>query len=508
MKARTSTTESNGVKKNKKVASATNNSEEHTIFSNEGLRIEREPISVRILANVSRETKSESDINGAISDNGIKKTVVSTGNLRFNSESTDKSDHYLKIAGQRTVSTGNVRLASESSTTNYRNTINSPERVASISGQYKNDYNIMQIHKVIMQNFEYDRQVRQIKSEKELRKLRDKLEKPMSGVDRKMLEESIRILDEDLNKIITRSEEKQYNLQSKEVLDAYQKLPPVSKKIIFGSTSDVIDIEDNDKEERLDVISRYLDIAKKYLDVNVVRQVEIDPGCPGCGYNIYELSKDMHFEFFEYCPRCDTELSKHIPNEITHDKTNLPSGYDDLQNFIKEMQCYEGTQKTKIHDNLLRDLDEYFLAFKLPLSEEIKKKPLNPDGSRGKTDRDLMYRALHDTGYVKYYADINLICNIYWGWILPNISGLREILIQDYIRLQPIYHIVPKVRKSNLTRPFRLYKQLQLRGHPCSPSHFKLAKEDSLKEQEAIWKEMMKIAAQKFPKDDYRYISG
>ncbi len=374
-----------------------------------------------------------------------------------------------------------------------------------ITGSYTDDYNILKIHKIILNNFIYHRTYTLHILRKKLDIERDKLNKQMSVIDLKSIKKNVASLESEIEDITERISEKQYLEASARLVAEYSELGIKKKTIYFGQKSPSVTTENPQDEKRLSIISRYLEIAGRYVEINVVREIKYDNCCPGCSYNIDALSKDMHYDNYEYCPKCNSELTRYIPNSSS-EKTTTINTYNDLANFIKEFDRYAGDQKIKIPDVLISDLDQYFASYKLPPSEEIRKLPVRPDGTKEGTDRDMMLRALHETGHVGFYVDVNLICATYWGWKKPTVSHLKTKVIEDYLKTQPIYHSIPKVRRSNLTLQVRLLKHLQLRGHECKSCYFKIVKDESLQEQENIWQQMMVIAAQKYPNDGFVYM--
>ena len=124
---------------------------------------------------------------------------------------------------------------------------------------------------------------------------------------------------------------------------------------------------------------------------------------------------------------------------------------------------------------------------------------MDSEGRRGKTTKQLMYKALLETGNSGYYEDINLICHVYWGWLLPDIEHLEDRIMHDYDVTQRIYNEIPKDRRSSLNSQFRLYVHL-LRyqkeiSFPIRAKDFKIpTTRDILEWHYSIWSEIVRQA--------------
>ena len=115
--------------------------------------------------------------------------------------------------------------------------------------------------------------------------------------------------------------------------------------------------------------------------------------------------------------------------------------------------------------------------------------PMNEDGTRGDTSKDLMYSALHDVVLAQYYEDVNLICHVYWGWKLQDVGHLEDAIMTDYDRSQMIFEQHKGSRKSCLNTQYRLWRHLARRGHPCKSKDFKIVKTPEIVDfHESMWK--------------------
>ena len=385
------------------------------------------------------------------------------------------------------------------------NADNIPDR---ISATYSDDYDILHVHDIVLCKLNHEKRGL---PELSLKKgeIEKRLEDQLKIVERKKL---LTQLDEIKTKIQTTETEirkKSYLEESKDFLQRYQQLGPIIKVRSFLDEDDDGDkakqekIEQQqspDQEERLLVIRRYLEIAKKYIPINVVRIIPNDRRCPGCGQDLVIVDSEDYS--LERCEECGYERQnfsrpsffKEAPNQ---GKSVSNSDYEDRENFIKAFDCYLGEQQSP-PPSLFLALDAWAEKYGHPTKEEIRKIPFNEDtddGTRGEYGKSMLLQALADEGYADYYKDVKLIGHLHWGWRLPSISQQdRDLIIQDYDNTQRVFNAIPKERKSSLNTQYRLYRHLQARKIPCKPTDFKLPTTPNiLEEQDIYWREMVKV---------------
>ena len=167
---------------------------------------------------------------------------------------------------------------------------------------------------------------------------------------------------------------------------------------------------------------------------------------------------------------------------------------EDVNNFVKILDKFEGKTSLIIDNHLIELLDNYFLGLGMKKGSEIKKIPCNLDGKKDGTTRKLMWNALEYLNYSQYYDETSYICNIYWGWKLPDITKYRDQLIKDYQLTQNIWNSIKSEykRSASLGTQFRLYVQLMAVGYPhCNRDDFKIQENiESLRLHNDAWKRM------------------
>lgn len=244
------------------------------------------------------------------------------------------------------------------------------------------------------------------------------------------------------------------------------------------------------------IIQKYLDIASKYINVEVIRELPPKVLCPGCGIDFRDLHIDDND--VQVCPKCRIEQIAPPRSSVLVENSN--TNYEDRETFIKSLRRYEGKQINKLPDNIIPLLDDHFKSYGLADSKTIRALPLTRKGTKLNTSRDLMHKALKSTGLVDYYEDMNLICHLCWGWALPDISSIESTILDDYDKIQQIFKELPKERTSNLNGQFRLFKHLEMRGHTCSVHDFKVVTtRDIIEEYDSLWEKMIREAQKRYP---------
>ena len=364
-----------------------------------------------------------------------------------------------------------------------------------------------------MKKFNRDKFIKlnQLKKNKEIEE--NRIKQIMNMVDRK---NSLKLIDKYKNEIenIEKNEYlNNYVNQVSELIDIYRNLGTISKVISFKTTK----IDENKKNEIIDekqeyrqrVISRYLDIARHYINLDIVRESDNNYKCLVCNLNFEntEIYDSNSYKF--YCPNCNTEKQLISRSAYYKDSTRISTSsknnYEDRENFEKSLKRYQGKQPVKFNQSLFISLDNFFKSYDGKyISENVKKLPLDHRGRRLDTNKDLMYKALFDTGNAIHYEDINLICHLYWGWKLPDVSHLEDDIMNDYDLSQKVYESIKTDRKSCLNTQYRLFRHLRRRGHNCRADDFKIVKtRDILEYHENMWEQICNTLGWYFEEIEY-----
>jgi hypothetical protein len=290
------------------------------------------------------------------------------------------------------------------------------------------------------------------------------------------------------------SEYGKYVDETKSIVQQYHQLYYKPAVIIFGKPQKPETKLCNEKmEHRHKLIENFLEIAKKFVNIEMKREYKYEDNCPCCGDSMEDLYTDENG--IQLCVQCGYEriqLSSTSSSKVVV-KAISKSDYEERKNFMTALHKYECKQMTRFSKKLYKDLDNYFSKEGLPIGDEIKKLPLNERGMRGKTSRNMLLNALSATGYSEFYVDCSLIGHLYFGWDAPNVEHLEDRIMQDYDDTQKIFNSLHlNGRSSSLNIQYRLFKHLQLVGHPCVAEDFNIVKTlDILENLEILWKQMV-----------------
>lgn len=348
-----------------------------------------------------------------------------------------------------------------------------------IVDHYIDDYDITYIHDIIMSQLLQEKKNCN-KLNEEIIKLEELLKKPQIYNVKKDLITQIEELKIKLNDINQDVKLTEYQNKTKDLLTNY-----------------IIKKKNKDFLEKHKIIDSYLIIASKYIDIHVKRLYQSKENC--C-INCHSSLRDVKInqEGTLRCHHCQTDHQVIINECTSFDcKLNVMGVDNDMENFRRALIRFEGLQD-RPNKIIYEKLDNYFKERGMPSSKEIKKMPLNDRGKKDGTSREILIQALSAIKYSEYYEDCNLIANELWGWVLPNLTHVREKIYKHYSITQKIFYKIPlevRGRISSLGTAFRCYKHLQLVHYPCYQEDFKIADNPtSLSNHIKLWKMMCELS--------------
>ncbi len=356
---------------------------------------------------------------------------------------------------------------------------NLPQR---IEGSYIHDYNILYIHNILLKKFSQDKKNNLSTFQNNIIIEKDNIEKLQTLIDRKRSRKLIEYYTTEIDKLINNYTREEYLLKSKKYIEEYKKLGSIYHVVSFISNDKNMNIvapeNENIQKKRHSIIFNYLEICRKYIVIDLIRDLPNLDCCPGCGVNIKDHPVVEDETGSSICSNCCLERINIIRQPFYTDGTrvnNSRNNYEDRINFEKVLDRYQGKQNNKPPVELYNKLDIWFKKHGLKSSTFYQSLSVNEEGKKDGTSRSLMYKALGDIKCSGYYDDINLIMNVFWGWKLPNVSFLEERIMKDYDLFQIIYEEVldKEGRKSSLNSQWRLYKHLKKLGHKCKKIDFK-----------------------------------
>jgi hypothetical protein len=368
-----------------------------------------------------------------------------------------------------------------------------------ITGTFNMDYNILYVDDIIRKKLEQEKITLLPGLRNKYRNLEALTLQPQTYIMRTSTLSEMENISKLIKEIETGETLRQYNNAVKDLVDEYRKSSGYVKTVIFDlDIADTYEETTDDKRERIIVIDKFLEIAKNYIELDIIRtnttQTDV---CLGCNS---ELSSESIDETgVQRCSVCQTEytvmiLSK-MSKEISHISSPTNTDDESIDNFIRSFVRYQGLQPNEhITEELFSELDHYFSQYGRPLGCEVRLMSLNKRGRRGDTDHKMLWTALRAIGRSDLYEDTNLIGNLYWGWTLHNIMHYKETIISHYMKTQKVFYQIPsqeRGRASSLGTQFRLWRHLQLVGHECYQDEFKIAENaESMRTHNRLWQLM------------------
>jgi hypothetical protein len=355
---------------------------------------------------------------------------------------------------------------------------------------FSENLNILELHEILLKRFSYEKENKTKLLLKEIEYLKSKYNQELYIIEIKSIQHTIQKLKQEYDDIIQEIQKNKYLERTKELLLMYNQIGFKRKVISFNNKqTKKEDILVN--KHRKKIIEMYLDIYKKFYPIHIQYRNIVKPCCQVCQL---ELSKYIcEEEGIVICPKCNTEktmlIHTHIVSEVKY--MNSKDGYEDRENFWKALQRFQGKQNNHIPERLYKELDEYFQSFGLPVGKDICNLELSKKGTRGNTSRSMMFKALSETNNSVFYEDVNLICHMYWGWLLPDISADEDQIMNDYDMTQEVFKKIPKDRRSSLNAQYRLWQHLRIRNYRYPIDDFKIVKTpDILVEHDRIMRIM------------------
>lgn len=369
-----------------------------------------------------------------------------------------------------------------------------------LTKEFSSFLNIIEIDTFIKNKIEYEYEHKLVIYKKQLDMEMKKLQKKLFEIEKINIENDIKFLEKEINDIRERVKINEYINETKDIINLYKDIGPKKKVITFSMSKTEKKQDMNDNKEQLYLIEKFISIAKYYHEINLIYPPK-KLICEGCGANLHKIFSDDSGCCI--CPICGVEKTVLVQNIIISENkgNNMKEGYEDRENFEKALHRFQGKQVNQPPKKLYSELDEYFMSFNppLPTGDIIRKLPLQQNGSKKGTSRSMIIKALSETGNSVFYDDVNLICHLYWGWALPDLSADEDKIMNDYDITQEIYKKIPKDRKSSLNTQYRLWQHLKIRGYNYPIDVFKIVKTpDIIAEHDRIMEMMCKEAGLPF----------
>lgn len=369
-----------------------------------------------------------------------------------------------------------------------------------ISMTYTDDLNLFHLNSQICMALKTEQDERLKLLNTDLALLKAKLPQCKFLIEKKAIEKNINETEQEINKL--QQKLNNYIKETEPFLKQYQQYGPSKKILSFRSNRNNKVVNEILISPKTKLIHDFIQIGQKYIDLHIVRELNIGNSCPGCNADLTDI-EPLDESGLIICPNCKHEKYTFIKQTIE----TATSSNSSLDTLCKSLMKFQGKHPTVLPPNIYKDLDQHFTSYGLPFtSKEIKALPLNDNGTRGETTREIMLRALRDKGYATYYEDLNLICHQYWGWELPNIQDKEEIIIRDIYITEEILKMLPSDLQINLNSQYRLYKLFQLRKLSYNIEYFKIISTRSIiTNYDNVWREIINKAKELYPDLEFEY---
>lgn len=253
-----------------------------------------------------------------------------------------------------------------------------------------------------------------------------------------------------------------YILQTNHLLEEYRQIVNSSSGTSFVKTRS--SHLDEHKRRKNEILSRFLKIAKEYIDIS---NYTVEPQKLECSCGSSDFRFDIDTSVY-ICKTCATEhqVLDDSPAYKDTDRVNMSSRYIYTRkgHLIDAMKRFQGIQNT--------DPVRIERVVQI-LQDEIKLHNLSKD----KVTKDHLYMFLSEKGLSQHYEDLNLLYHIITGEKCPDISHLEDELIDLFIKQEEAYRQVKTADRTNsLNVNYKLYKLLQKVGFPCKKDDFYILK--------------------------------
>jgi len=363
------------------------------------------------------------------------------------------------------------------------------EREIVPSGEFDTDFDIIDLDKKIRRLLK-NRSVSKFK--REVNSIDERLATKLKKIDRKILLQEKKQLLDTIHKIESQEDYNTYVSLATPLIEEYRlykNIPPIA----FNKEDQYV------IDERINVIKKFLDIAKKYIKINIRQIVDRNTSsitCMDCD-NTLTLPVDDDKVVCDVC-FCITYVSSvQISRDTSTKSVSSDDSLDTFKTILKKFQCLQSDSE-KPKEEVYVKLDKYFKSINRMTGEEVRKLPLVKN-RRGNYTIEMLITALKKIGESKHYEDVHYIAYEYWGWVPAQITEYEDTIIDHYIKTQKVYNEIDKAEKggrtSNLGTQFRLFKHLQLVSYECSKEDFKIPTEtQSVVNHMKLWKKMCENA--------------
>jgi hypothetical protein len=333
----------------------------------------------------------------------------------------------------------------------------------------ENQIDILEIDLSIRENFKA--------REEKIKEYRDELTEINLTINSNTLsyrsKKNLGIDSENLKNLIDDIENKKsfyfYISESTMLIEEYKEI--LNTPILMNFDGKII----KDSKRKKQVIKEYINIAKKYKDIDIIKNKCLKLTCNNC-----ENKKDFEIDENVYrCIECGSEQEDHtnISSYKDIDRVNISTKYtyDRMIHFRDSMNQHQGKQNSTIDKKVYDDLEKQF--------ENHQLLNTNPNCSKQERFKNITKEHilifLKELGYTKHYENVTLIHYKFTGVKPDDISYLEDKLMDDFVKLTDLYDLRFKKiinRKNFMNTQHILFQLLNNRKHPCKKDDFNMLK--------------------------------
>ena len=235
----------------------------------------------------------------------------------------------------------------------------------------------------------------------------------------------------------------------------------------------------DEKDEKDEIKKEYLNIAKKYrnLNIDIPQSNKITKiVCDNCKNKDFEIT-----ECYSICISCGSmkEITTHLSSYKDVERVNMSIKYtyDRKVHFRDCLNQFQGKQNSTIIDDVYQKLINQFELHGLLTGNEN-----TPKRERfSKITKEHIYLFLKEVGYSKHYEDVILIYSNITGKNPNNISNLEVKLLDDFDTLTDLYDKSFKKtnkidRKNFINTQYVLFQLLRRHKYNCKKEDFNILK--------------------------------
>jgi hypothetical protein len=327
------------------------------------------------------------------------------------------------------------------------------EEISSSAVEYNSDTDIIKYHNYILAIL--DQEIKRNDERKEHLKEIDRILEtpavPLRGVEKKKHLRDRKEITKEISEAVARKQK--YLRDVKPILEEYEKAIRTQKEV-FGSDKNILLFRN--------IVRAFSQTAKGYCKINFVEKLpeSLMGKCPYCFSPLEEIEDAVH------CQDCLYIFEDMLQGLSLNDSGMAPlsssssrNNYESVDNFIDALDAYQGLHGKILPDKLFLEVEAYVKA------NGIQKESLKPFDTR---------EIFKITKNPSFYEDVHIFLHKYIERPLPDVSAIRDTVINEYKIFNAEYVKIKTEGKSAINSQFMLWVFLTRNGHKCDYYDFKI----------------------------------